>query len=661
MMMLQKIDDDSLLHGLPVASKRNIFPMIPDTDSFLLVPKGNDDDCGGAIKNDDHDPLMIKDDDKVVRRFSTGDVTVPYTNVGILSTYLAAASKGSYHNYSRYGMRDEETDLEKMFNDTLGKEQHPDMLWSTAATLMERRKNNNKKSMSGPIHVTTPSSCVGISKIDPPSYSGGTLYPKDNGHSPSRSEIGVAVTSKPQRHGYSSAWRRVDAASTSTRSMNPSLSKLRQPPSSSSASQLGVEIHRSSSQISRRRSVSVSRVERPSSSANKFSILSKANTSSSSEVGISSALYNPRPKKLAPNSSSVKDIEASTHHSSLRRSSLLQKCSGAKDDRKVQIARKMPSSAGGRFITENRTEQRRLEVVKPAKKHEFSRRQTASDHVNSSSPKRATRVSSGEKGDNHKKSVYHVKQAEAYHDDKEVVKAKITAEKSSVPLVYSSFSPSKNEPNKNTQSRSPASTMKVLKRAKHAQEYKNLRRTRARSVKSEPMGGVKQSKDLHSVISSTESCETDYVFERRSMERIQGPRSGTTTTTTSTTRRTSTMHGALSIGDQQKQPKKLKARPARVVEFKYEITSPRKLMFKRKTPRHFDNSSSTLAKVDIQYEVLRKAETIFENGGNELTEADVDVDADAEEARLRQEEKIISDRKSKVKDLVGAFESLNSM
>ncbi|CAN0896053.1 hypothetical protein LINGRAHAP2_LOCUS18238 [Linum grandiflorum] len=650
----------ALMHGLPVASESNVFPVIPDTDSFLLVPKSNDDGGNKA----DHHSLMTKDHGGVAtltnddvtghqakRRFSTGDVAVPYTNVEILSRYLAAASKGSYHGYCKNGMgneedhEDEEADSSstmKMFNNTLGKDHH-DVLWNTAATLMERRKKMS------PAKITAPSSTIGSYKIDSASNREELVSPllakKDNGHSPSRSGIGLATSPKPHRHVSYSGLIRRDNVSPFTKSRNPSLSKIGPP--SSSTSQLGVDSHKSS-QNPRRRSVSVSKVRTTSSE------LGISSTSSSLKPKKSETLVSPAQRrgvsmsKLAPSSSE----RSPTHHLVQRRSML----PGTKENRKVQ-----PSSVGRSNTQQNRTERigkvvehnKSVSSSSPAK-HKFLRRQTISEHVSSSTKRpTTTRLSNG-----HLKDIEHnnrVKKAEADEQSvKEVVKAKITAEKY-LPLVSSSSS--KHEPHKITQS----STMKVLKRTKYVQEYRNLRRTRARSVKSEPMG-VK-SKDMHSVNSSTESCETDLVLDQNALERIQESMGTTTTTTSSisTARRTSTRSGAINSGDhKEKQPKKLKSRPGRVIEFKYEITSPRRLKFKRTTLRHHDNSSS-LSKVDIKYELLRKAE------GIELTELDA-----IEEAGLRQqdihEEKIseettsdqltIGDRKSKVKALVGAFESL---
>ncbi|CAI0560434.1 unnamed protein product [Linum tenue] len=169
-----------------------------------------------------------------------------------------------------------------------------------------------------------------------------------------------------------------------------------------------------------------------------------------------------------------------------------------------------------------------------------------------------------------------------------------------------------------------------------------------------------RSKDCHSVVSSTESCETDLVLEQKALDRV---------ITSRTSNRRTRRGTILSIGNRDEQPRKLHFRPGRVIEFKPEITSlPRRLKFKRRAPR----SDSSQSKVEVTSGVLRKG-----GGRREGPPRRVEF-MDTEKVVLRHQDmqgekvlqasqnnvieetasKLVEDRKSKVKALVGAFESL---
>ncbi|CAI0431619.1 unnamed protein product [Linum tenue] len=163
-------------------------------------------------------------------------------------------------------------------------------------------------------------------------------------------------------------------------------------------------------------------------------------------------------------------------------------------------------------------------------------------------------------------------------------------------------------------------------------------------------------------------------MEQKAMERVISL--GTSSSaSTKRTRRGSILNVGNHHNNIDEQPRKLKFRPCRVIEFKPEITSPRRLKFKRRAPRN----DSSWSKVYTNFGVLREGCVRREEINRRVAFADV---VDYKKVVLRHQDmqadkvllqasinnmieeivsKLVEDKKSKVKALVGAFESLNTL
>ncbi|CAN1839768.1 hypothetical protein LINPERHAP1_LOCUS35861 [Linum perenne] len=770
------------LQVLPMTSDTNVCPAILDTDSYLQAPKDKD---SHPTDNGNKDESLVTDDGTTtnekhghVRRFSTGNIAIPYTKVKILSRYLASSPGASCHDYCKYGMRkegdnQEETNhhhhhhhsstLMKRFNDALGKGHQ---MFKHTTSLIERRKKRS-------IHVlptkTAPLSFDSPKKMDSPSRISKRGAASTNSkavHSPRRSNSDVSRNN----NGGGGVRSRLNSSSSSALAVIGTSPKLESKLNSSSASALAVvgtspklESKRDVTPFAKsrltlsklgasygselgfdaspnyeksRRSKSVPRVETSSSSSSsapqfdRLPILSKIYSSSPkivSEVGVSSPLINPKFQRIEAFispihrrrgsmtklsiSSSVKEVEGLNSKTSpgSKKSPLPRSLSSKEDNTKEHRSKKQEalvlSPVGGLRKSKSSIvrieqkssgdEQQKLagkETVTSPARHKFLRRQSISEPLRSPPLKKKLTT----RTENIKPVISHLKEVHQPNNVKKVVEEsektkeqKGPEEKKTIVNVAKTVkaanatekrtqlaSPTKHEANKSI-TKSKSSTRKLFKRAKNVcqtplfhEKYKILRRTGARSVASEPMG---ESNDCLSVISSTDSCETDHVLEQKAMERVLASRFGTSTR--------GTRRRAFNIGGHKdEQPRKLKFRPGRVIEFKSEINSPRRLKFKRRSvPR---KGGSPQSSVGMMFGVLRKTGGRRESNNHRVQfAADVDAAAVAEKVVLRHQEmhqekgsqaplnnvieeaasKLVEDRRSKVKALVGAFESLMTL
>jgi hypothetical protein len=83
--MIEKTND--------VIRERSCMSTIPDNGSIFLIHE-----------NDSLIPENTEPEGGRIKRYSTGDITIPYTRVNILSRYLAS-STGSCHDYCKYGTK----------------------------------------------------------------------------------------------------------------------------------------------------------------------------------------------------------------------------------------------------------------------------------------------------------------------------------------------------------------------------------------------------------------------------------------------------------------------------------------------------------------------------------------------------------------------------
>ncbi|CAN0870857.1 hypothetical protein LINGRAHAP2_LOCUS9664 [Linum grandiflorum] len=741
-----------VLQVVPKATESNV---IPDTDSApkhkdsAPADSGTKDElslvAGGTAGNDQ----KSNKGHHHIRRFSTGNIAVPYTKVKILSRYLEPSSPASCHDYCKYGMRREGEDqdqdhhdhsLAKRFNDALGKGHQ---MFKHTASLMERR---NKRLLHVIPTTKTPSSSFDSPKKTDSPRSSNRRSARTNSkavhHSPRRPDSDhVASKYSGGAGGTRSRLNSSSASSTSSASAlavvgspklesKPNLVRSRTALPKLSGSELGLvassppprhEKHRRSKSVSKLETSSSSSYSSPS--VDKLPILSKIYSSSPTIVSDSSALItNQKFQTLisplihmskSSLSSSVKQVEGS-------KKSLLPKSLSDKEDRKDQTTSKRPeeasvSSSPVESLRKARTSSVRTEqkgsgddhqeqtkLVEKATltsppRHKFLRRQSISEPLRSPWKKlNPARINGGKREKNRKPIIpplkdHHpnnVKKVEADPETKdekgsdEKAAIVVNENKSHVKLAGNSTQVIKSSSSLVSQAKHEANRKRFNRAQNNGRQsplfrdkYRILRRTGARSVVSEPLG---PSDDCLSVMSSTDSCETDHVLEQKAMERMLASRINAHFSRGGVRRR------AFIGGYREEQPRRLKFRPGRVIEFKSEINSPcRRLKFKRRSsPRN--GNGSPKSNIGMIFGVLRKAgggrrsdQSNNNNNNHRVQFADVVIEA-AEKVVLRHQEmqqekesqaslnnvieetasKLAEERRSKVKALVGAFESL---
>ncbi|CAK7323259.1 unnamed protein product [Dovyalis caffra] len=126
-------------NGTDVIRGRSSMSVIPVNDSVFLI---HDSDSTSLIPENDSSTIAIPENTEPrgghERRYSTGDIAIPYTRVKILSRYLAS-STGSCHDYCKYGIKhDPETKKSNPMLKRITENQGRDM--KETVTLSERQR-----------------------------------------------------------------------------------------------------------------------------------------------------------------------------------------------------------------------------------------------------------------------------------------------------------------------------------------------------------------------------------------------------------------------------------------------------------------------------------------------------------------------------------------